>query len=214
MLLIGNQMNGFTYTRLAEFVEEQGYQTVTVPHYEASLEWLQALKRQPIAIICSGNNANYPDLPMFEYYGEYEIIRETKIPLLGICCGHQSLAMAHDITFARSMGWQDFTVEILDHKRTPPWIRIKKKFQSDPVFAGMKNPFHTVEIHGWAISPVALVDEYEVLSDTEYIQAIRSKSRSLYGAQFHGEANPGFKNEGAKYVINFLKLASQEAKRQ
>ncbi len=75
VLLIGNQMNGFTYTRLAEFVKEQGFQTVTVSHDLVSWELLQALQPQPMAIICSGNNANYPDLPMFEYNGEYEMRR-------------------------------------------------------------------------------------------------------------------------------------------
>ena len=82
VLLVGNQQNGFTFSALADFVESLplGLKTLTVPHYEVSLDMLNNLSNKPVAIILSGNNTNYPNLPMFEYNGEYEIIRRGKYP--------------------------------------------------------------------------------------------------------------------------------------
>nr|MBC8522452.1 discoidin domain-containing protein [PVC group bacterium] len=77
VLIIGNQMNGYTYTHLADFVEAHGFATLIIPHYEFSLQVLRSLKSKPMAIIFSGNNADWQNLPMFEYYGEFEVYREV-----------------------------------------------------------------------------------------------------------------------------------------
>ena len=44
VLIVGNQMNGFTYSQLARFVEDHGYATVTVGHQNVSLKMLRALE--------------------------------------------------------------------------------------------------------------------------------------------------------------------------
>ena len=105
-----NKMDSL-FSELASFVENLGLglKTLVVPHYEVSLKMIEKLDHKPVAIILSGNNADYPNLPMFEFNGEYEIIRQSKLPILGICCGHQQLAMAYGYTYARSMGWSDIS---------------------------------------------------------------------------------------------------------
>ncbi|NGX51826.1 MAG: hypothetical protein KR126chlam5_00113 [Candidatus Anoxychlamydiales bacterium] len=62
-------MNGGTFTQLAPYIEtlDLGLKTLRVPHYEISLDMLNRLQNKPLAIILSGNNANYPHLPMYEY---------------------------------------------------------------------------------------------------------------------------------------------------
>ena len=184
VLIIGDQMNGFTFTKLAAFIEslDLNLKTLTIPHYEASLELVQSLKRKPVAIICSGNNADYQNLPMFEYNGGFEIIRETTIPLLGICAGHQFTCMAHGYTFARSMGWSDISsLDPAEYKRMTT-ITILKEL---PVFKNIPNPFTAPEVHSWAVSPVSLPEDYEIIGESSYVQALRSKTRFLYGEQFH-----------------------------
>ena len=208
VLLIGNQMDGFTFSELAEFIENLNLnlKTLIVPHYEASLNMINKFKNKPVAIICSGNNANYEALPMFEYNGEFEIIRECQIPILGICCGHQLTCMAYGYTFARSMGWSDITSLMLDKNKEITKITIKKDI---PIFQGMPNPFTAPEIHSWAVSPVSLPGDYEITSESTYIQSLKSKTRFLYTKQFHAEVKADY-NEAVPYLVNFLKIALQE----
>jgi GMP synthase-like glutamine amidotransferase len=201
VLLIGNQMNGFTFTELQDFIEglDLNLKAVVVPHYEASMDMLSKLNPKPIAIILSGNNVSYQNLPMYEYNGVYEIIRKSNIPILGICCGHQLTVMAYGYTYARGMGWEDITSLVKYKDRTR--IKIVKK---DPIFEGIPSPFTAPEIHGWAV--VHLPKDYEVLAKSSYIQALKSKSKMLYGEQFHAEIKRPY-NQGTPYLINFLKMA-------
>lgn len=205
VLIVGDQQNGFTFTELADFVKGLGLglDTLTVPHYEVSFEMLEGLKRKPVAVILSGNNAGYQNLPMFEYNGVYEIIRDSKIPILGICCGHQQLAMAYGYTFARAMGWEDISAMEAEAKRTK--IEIEKK---DAIFDGIKSPFVGVEVHGWAVANLA--DKYDLLAKSSYVQAIKNKDRMIYGEQFHAEIKVPY-NEGTPYLVNFLKMAKEAA---
>jgi len=206
VLIVGNQQNGFTFSELASFVESLGFglKTLVVPHYEVSLNMIEKLTHKPVAIILSGNNADYPNLPMFEFNGEYEIIRQSKLPILGICCGHQQLAMAYGYTNARSMGWSDISsLKNIKHKTR---AYIKKK---DPIFKNMPNPFVAVEIHGWAVAKHPV--DFEVLAESPYVQAIKSKSRMIYGEQFHAEIKTP-NNEGTPYLVNFLEMALKRQK--
>ncbi len=209
VLVIGNQLDGRTYTRLAHFIEkgnDLGLRAVVVPHHQVSLRMVRKLNPQPIAIVCSGSNAQYQYMPMFEFYGEFELIRKTKIPLLGICAGHQYLCMAHGITYVRHMGWLNESAYFQGKGKKAPPIHIVKRFRDDPIFRGISSPFHATEVHSWAASPLSLPKEYVVTSRSKYIETLHSKSRVVYGAQFHGEITEP-SNEGGPYITNFLRLA-------
>ena len=156
VLIIGNQMNGYTYTDLVKFVERCGYNAVVIPHYEFAYQTFQKLRNKPMAIILSGNNAAWTSLPMFEYYGEFELIRRNyDVPMMGICAGHEFMAMAYGISFVHYMGWSDDTAfRLVGGKRPPCEVKRSKKFKNDPIFEGVPDPFKVVEIHSWAISPL------------------------------------------------------------
>ena len=211
VLIIGNQMNGFTYTQLAKFVESKGYKAVTIPHQEMSLKVLRGLKNRPMAIIFSGNNADWQYLPVFEFYGEFEIIRSVyDIPMMGICAGNEFYAMAYGISFAHWMGWFDDTLFRLTKGQTPEKVRIMPQYADDPIYEGLPNPFRAVEIHSWAISPLFLRDarykEFHVTAETSYIQALKSAKRPAYSEQFHGAVVNEY-NQSGIYLSNFLKVA-------
>ncbi len=206
VLIVGNEHNGFTFTDLARHIEKMpfGLKTITVPYFEVSMEMIEKLARKPIAIILSGNNADYPNLPMFEHNGEFEIIRKSNIPILGICAGHQFLAMAYGYTRARSMGWSD--ISAIEPKTKMTHIKIKKE---DPIFTNIPDNFIGPEIHSWAV--VEPADEFEVIAQSTYIQAQKSARRLIYGAQFHGEINVDY-NQGKPYIENFLKMVIKNKK--
>jgi anthranilate/para-aminobenzoate synthase component II len=201
VLIIGNEHNGFTFTDLAKKIEslEFNLKTVTVPYFEASLEMVNSLKNKPVAIVLSGNNADYPNLPMFEHNGEFEIIRKSEIPILGICAGHQFLGMAYGYTRARSMGWSD--ISAMEPVRKMTKIDILK---DDPLFSGVKDFFIGPEIHSWAVAEP--FEEFIIIAKSSYVQAQKSTKRLVYGIQFHAEINENY-NEGKKILSNFFKLA-------
>lgn len=213
VLLIGNQMNGFTYTHLAKFVEARGYKTITVAHQNISLKVLRALKNKPTAIIFSGNNADWQYLPLFEYYGEWEIYRKVAdIPMMGICAGNEFFAMAYGVSFANWMSWFDDTMFRLTKGETPDKVHILPEFVNDPIFKGVPNPFQAVEIHSWAISPLFLKDErykeWQLTGKSSYIQTIKSSTRPAYSEQFHGAVVNDY-NQSGVYLENFLKVAKE-----
>ncbi len=201
VLIIGNEHNGFTFTELAKYISDLPLKlkTVVVPCYEASMEMLVKLPHQPVAIVLSGNNADYPNEPMFEYNGEFEIIRETNLPLLGICAGHQFLAAAYGYTRIRSMGWSDISAMEPRNKMTR--IKIDKK---DPIFEGLAKDFTAPEVHSWAVAEPG--SEFEVIASSTYTQVQKSTKRFIYGTQFHPEIKVPY-NHGKKLLENFLKMA-------
>ncbi len=201
VLLVGNQRNGFTFSQLAAFIADLdlGLKTLSLPHYEVSLAMYESLAHKPRAIILSGNNASYQNLPMFEYNGEFELIRACPAPILGICCGHQMTVMAYGYTFVRGMGWAD--ISSLRDFKSQTRIRIKK---NDPLLAGLPDPFIAPEIHGCAVAE--LPRDYEVLAASTYVQVIKSQTKMLYGVQFHPEIASAH-NQARALIRHFLDLA-------
>jgi len=209
VLIVGDQLNGFTFTELAEFVEglDLDLATVTVPHYEVSLKMLESLNPQPVAIIFSGNNGNYPNLPMYEFNGGFEIVRNSKIPILGICAGHQLEVMAYGYTYAHSTGWFDNTILDIETYVAPDSISI---INNSPIFNNIPNPFFGVEIHSWATAEeVFPLIGFEVLAQSSYVQAQKIKGKMVFGEQFHAEVDIK-SNQGKPMIYNFLSMALKE----
>ena len=211
VLIVGDQLNGFTFTELAKYVEglDLNLATVTVPHYEVSLSMLESLSPQPVAIIFSGNNGNYPNLPMYEFNGGFEIVRNSNIPILGICAGHQLEVMAYGYTYAHSTGWFDNTILDIETKIVPDSINI---IQDSPIFNNIPNPFFGVEVHSWATAAeVFPLIGFEVLAQSSYVQTQKIKGRMIYGEQFHAEVDVP-ENQAKPVIYNFLKMAMKDKK--
>ncbi len=211
VLLIGNQMDGYTYTHLKRFVESKGYKTVLIPHYDFSLDVLRRLKHRPMAIMFSGNNADWQYLPMFEYYGEYEVMRDVdNIPMMGMCAGNEFFAMAHGISFAHWMEWFDDSIFRQSMGMPVDKVEILPQFSSDPLFNKVPNPFQAVEIHSWAVSQEFIKEhqDFAVMARSSYIQVMRNMNRPVYSTQFHPAAVVPY-NQSEPIMANFLELSSR-----
>lgn len=201
VLVVGNQQNGGTFTELTRHIRslELGLETLTVPYYEVSLAMLERLDPAPVAVVLSGSLSSYSQIPMFEYNGEYEIIRHAEVPVLGICAGHQQLAMAHGYSFVRGMGWDDIS------SLEPPGERTRTVIvEPDPVFNGVPDPFIGVEVHSWSIG--VLPPGYTLLAESSYVQVIEGGEGERYGTQFHPEIRRPW-NQANAVLENFLRGA-------
>ena len=209
VLIVGNSYDGTEGDKtkpIVSSIERSGLnlKSITIPYYEIRPETINTLEHPPIAIIFSGLGRAYAALPMFEFNGEYAIIRNEKdIPILGICGGHQLLAMAFGHTFTRDMGVGYDTPLLKDiiGEKAPPPVKILKE---ESIFYGMPTTFCAPEFHSWEIA--FLPDMYETIGDSNCIEVIKRKGELVYGTQFHPEKDFSF-NVSSIIFMNFLRMA-------
>ncbi|MBI4579562.1 MAG: aminodeoxychorismate/anthranilate synthase component II [Planctomycetes bacterium] len=119
-----------------------------------------------------------------------------KVPILGVCLGHQSIGFA--------FGGEIVRADRLMHGKT-------SEIQHDgkTIFAGVPNPFTATRYHSLVIKPASLPSELEVTARTvdspeNEIMAVRHKTLPIEGVQFHPESF--LTPEGYKLLANFLRV--------
>ena len=120
-----------------------------------------------------------------------------KIPLLGVCLGHQSIGQAFGATIVRC--------DRLMHGKTDQIYH-----DNESLFAGLPNPFIATRYHSLVIKPDTLSDDFIVNAWSDdpnggrEIMAIRHKKFPLFGLQFHPES---FLTDcGTQILERFLKM--------
>ncbi len=129
-----------------------------------------------------------------EYAGNcIDIIQKAggKIPILGVCLGHQSIAVAYGAVVTNA--------KKLFHGK-PSMITHNGK----GVFKGLPNPMQAARYHSLSVKRDSLPDCLEITAQTEdEIMAIRHKSYAVAGLQFHPESI--YTPDGIKIIENFMK---------
>jgi para-aminobenzoate synthetase component 2 len=102
---------------------------------------------------------------------------EKRIPLLGVCLGHQAIGVAFGGTVSRAP-------ELL-HGKTSRVTHTNKG-----VLVDLPSPFTATRYHSLAIEPSTMPDDLEVIctTDTGIVMAIQHKSLPISGVQFHPES--------------------------
>ncbi len=131
-----------------------------------------------------------------------ELIRAGagRIPLLGVCLGHQAMAAVHGGRIVRATR--------LVHGKTSPIHH-----DGQAIYAGMDNPFEATRYHSLVVEPESLPEELIVTAtthdgDTEVIMGMRHCRsntpgfRLLEGVQFHPESI--LTRDGRRLLANFL----------
>jgi len=119
-----------------------------------------------------------------------------KMPILGVCLGHQSIGAA--------FGGEIVRADRLMHGKTS-----EIRHDGKTIFADLDNPFVATRYHSLMIKPETLPDIFEVSArsveapDRE-IMGIRHKAMPIEGVQFHPESF--LTDEGHKLLANFLKM--------
>ena len=190
-------------------------EVVEVHHAHINPWVIEQLDPKPIAIFLTGQGRWWEMMPMFEFNGEMNIIRKSKIPVLGACGAHQLMAAQDGRTFPQNTGRYHgaYWVEALVENDIGP-IDILEGFEDHPLFAGMNNPFYGPEFHSWNV--YVIPEGFELLATSTdskghvVTEVIVAKDRLVVGTQFHAEVATPWSLSKA-FLMNFLRMAVERA---
>ncbi len=116
-----------------------------------------------------------------------------KIPILGVCLGHQSIGYA-------------FGAEIIHAKKLMHGKTSMIRHDGKTIFKNLPMPFEATRYHSLVIKKDTLSDDFQITakSEDEEIMGIRHKKYALEGIQFHPESIMTI--SGKELLKNFLML--------
>ena len=184
-LLMIDNYDSFTYN-LVQYFGELGADVKVYRNDEITVEQIALMKPDQIVVSpgpCSPNEAGISVAAIKAFAG--------KIPLLGVCLGHQSIGAA--------FGGKIIHAKKLMHGKVSPVHHLDKG-----VFQGLPNPLTCTRYHSLAIERESLPDCLEVTAWTDdgEIMGVRHKTLAVEGVQFHPESI--LTERGHDLLRNFL----------
>ena len=188
MLLMIDNYDSFTYN-LVQYLGELGADIRVYRNDQITLEGVEKLNPARIVISpgpCTPNEAGISVETIKRFSG--------KVPILGVCLGHESIAAA-------------FGGEIVKAKKLMHGKTSMISHDGKGIFAGLENPFEATRYHSLAVERDSLPECLEVTAwtdDDKEIMGIRHKEYPLIGIQFHPESI--LTAVGHDLLRNFLKM--------
>lgn len=185
MLLMIDNYDSFTYN-LVQYFGELGEDVRVYRNDQITLAEIAAIKPDRIVISpgpCSPAEAGISVPVIREFAG--------KVPLLGVCLGHQSIGAA--------FGGKIVHAKRLMHGKTSP-----VHHRGEGVFRGLPEPFTATRYHSLAIERASLPACLKVTAETDdgEIMGVRHQSLAVEGVQFHPESI--LTEHGHTLLKNFL----------
>jgi anthranilate synthase component 2 len=190
MILMIDNYDSFTYN-LVQYFGELGADIKVVRNDEITIEEIAALAPEKIVISpgpCTPTEAGVSVETIKIFAG--------KIPLLGVCLGHQSIGQA--------LGGKVIRAPYVMHGKTSPVYH-----NNTGVFQGLANPFQATRYHSLVIEKESLPDCLEITAWTQNddgsmaeIMGVKHKTLALEGVQFHPESI--LTEHGHDMLRNFL----------
>ncbi|PJI48415.1 MAG: aminodeoxychorismate/anthranilate synthase component II [Pseudomonas sp.] len=191
MLLMIDNYDSFTYN-LVQYFAELKADIHVIRNDELSVDQIAALNPERIVLSpgpCTPNEAGV-SLEVIERFA-------GKLPLLGVCLGHQSIGQAFggDVVRAR---------QVMHGKVSPVFHK------DQGVFAGLNNPLTQTRYHSLVVKRETLPECLEITAWTaledgsvDEIMGLRHKTLNVEGVQFHPESI--LSEQGHEMLANFLK---------
>ncbi|MCD4559039.1 MULTISPECIES: aminodeoxychorismate synthase component 2 [Lelliottia] len=185
MILLIDNYDSFTWN-LYQYFCELGAEVIVRRNDDITLADIDALAPQKIVISpgpCTPDESGI-SLEVIRHYS-------GKLPILGVCLGHQAIAQVFGATIVRA--------ERVMHGKTSPVTHT-----GVGVFQGLNNPLTVTRYHSLVIDPPTLPACFDVTawSDTRQIMGIRHREWDLEGVQFHPESI--LSEQGHQLLANFL----------
>ncbi|MFS0865639.1 aminodeoxychorismate/anthranilate synthase component II [Fredinandcohnia sp. 179-A 10B2 NHS] len=171
MIVMIDNYDSFTFN-LVQYVGELGQEILVKRNDEITIEEIEELNPSLIMISpgpCTPNEAGI-SLETITYFA-------GKIPIFGVCLGHQSIAQA--------FGGDVVKAERLMHGKTSEIIH-----DGRTIFNGIEQPFTATRYHSLIVKKDTLPECFEISASTDEgeIMAIRHKEFPIEGVQFHPES--------------------------
>lgn len=190
MLLMLDNYDSFTYN-LVQYLGELGAEVKVVRNDEVPVEALDDLAPERIVVSpgpCTPNEAGISLATLERFAG--------KLPVLGVCLGHQSLGQAFGGEVVRAR-------EPMHGKTSPVY------HNGEGVFAGLPNPVTVTRYHSLVVKRETLPECLEITAWTQHpdgsmdeIMGLRHREFMIEGVQFHPESI--LTEHGHDLLANFL----------
>lgn len=190
MLLMIDNYDSFTYN-VVQYLGELGADVQVYRNDAVTIEEIEKLNPAQIVISpgpCTPNEAGISTAVIAHFAG--------KIPMLGICLGHQCIGQVFGGEIVRAGKVMHGKLSSMHHS-------------GQGVFAGLSNPFTATRYHSLVIDAASLPDCLEVTAWTENdagereeIMGVRHREFAIEGVQFHPESI--LSENGHQLLMNFL----------
>jgi anthranilate synthase component 2 len=186
MLLMIDNYDSFTYN-LVQYFGELGEDVRVVRNDDATVEQIAAMNPERIVVSpgpCTPNEAGVSVAAIRHFAG--------KIPVLGVCLGHQSIGQAFGGKIVHAKQLMHGKVSGIRHR-------------NEGVFRGLPDSFSATRYHSLVIERESLPEVLDVTAWTDdgEIMGVRHKQLNVEGVQFHPESV--LTEYGHDLLANFLK---------
>ena len=187
MLLLIDNYDSFTYN-LFQYLSELGSEVKVIRNDELSLEEISDINQEKIVISPGPSNPDNAGISVkvAKFFGE-------KIPILGVCLGHQCIAQAYGGIISNAGEIRHGKTSLIHH-------------DGNGVYKGITNPFKAVRYHSLSVKKNHVPKDFIVSSwtDNGIIMGIRHNKLPIEGVQFHPESILTL--PGKKILKNFLEI--------
>ncbi|MCL7749246.1 aminodeoxychorismate/anthranilate synthase component II [Halalkalibacter alkaliphilus] len=191
MILMIDNYDSFTYN-LVQYLGEMGHELVVKRNDQITLEEIEELSPDFIMISPGPKSPNEAGVSL-------DTIKHFagKIPIFGVCLGHQSIAQV--------FGGDVIRAERLMHGKTSDITH-----NNETIFKGLPSPLTATRYHSLIVKKETLPDCFVITAETDEgeIMAIRHRDLPIEGVQFHPESI--MTAEGKQLLRNFLETYGKE----